>query len=505
MSNQKAKQNVVLVMSDSHTPFAMGHYGGRVSTPNLDRFAAKSARFNNCYCNSPVCGPSRFSFLTGKHVHRCGAYDNASTMAVDQPTLGHLMTAAGYRTVFVGRMHLHGADQMIGFEERPVHDWINPIDSPPDHYQEDGELKELTPSSPADGYKADHNIIKTYDDHVATVAAEVMRSHGETDQRPLFLMVGFTIPHPAVAGREEYRAAYERYMAMNLPLPAFDGNDIKELSPYMRRLMQVSGKMPWLITKQLTAEYFARVEYFDQLWGQLDQALEQSGLAANSVVIYTSDHGENMGYHGAWGKMNFHERAVRVPMFAHVPGRGSVDISETVSLVDIFPTLAEISGQSVGYPLDGKSLLPLLSGGQKPGSGEAFSEYHGYCSPCGAYMLVRDGFKYCHYNSLPPELYDLRGDPDEKENLAGRPEFQNTLCRMKERLLEIAPDPLGIERMIRENQAQRSLMDVAVRRSEPMQRQLLERIRVYREQRDEPWWDGGKTIDHYQTQFTKAR
>ena len=188
--------HLICIMSDSHAPHAMGLTGASVATPHLDAWARSAIYFPTCYSNSPVCGPSRFSFLTGRFVHQCGAYDNAATIPGDQPTMGHLLTLAGYRTVFCGRMHLHGSDQYIGFEERPVHDWINPIDSPPDCYRDDWRREDhplKVPKPTPYPYAIRDTPMITYDDDVVanSIIAQLDAVCGKNNYNFLLADPGF--------------------------------------------------------------------------------------------------------------------------------------------------------------------------------------------------------------------------------------------------------------------------------------------------------------------------
>jgi len=219
--------------------------------------------------------------------------------------------------------------------------------------------------------------------------------------------------------------------------------------------------------------------------------------------MYTSDHGENRGHKGIWGKVVFLENSARIPLLLKTPGMSSATTNDqNVSLVDVFATLAEFAGVDVPYEISGRSLLPLLRGERREPN-DAFSQYHGLYSEHSSFMLRADEFKLNVYNGdYPSELYSIVEDPRETANLSALPEYSEQMERMRRRMLEIlGADFEAVESMIRTNQSKRRFIADSVAASEIVKARLRDQIRRFREARNDPWWDGGQYMARYETQL----
>ena len=489
--------NVVIIMVEQFSAFADPRYGDcPVDTPALNRLAERSVRFAHAYCNAPVCGPSRLSFLTGRYACNVNAFDNGSELPGHIPTFAHMLNRAGYRTAMCGRMHIHGLDQHRGFEDRLCSEIINPLLCSPADFP--GPLDPIRPLEPDPGetYRPtfSDSPIYRHDEYVTRQSCDFLKKRAaDTATAPFCLVAGYLAAHTSFKLYPHLEPLYHKYLRRDdLPLPAFSRDDYQRLPEHARRQHQYLGSDDRIFSESYhrheLAWYLARVEYADRQIGRVLEALKATGLADRTAVIVTADHGENMGRHGLWGKMNFYEEAQRVPLYLAMPGvNPAATVRQAMSLVDVLPTLAELAGCEVPFPGDGTS---LLAAGRESEDRLIFSEYHGYQAPSSIYMALRSGIKYCHCLKEPCELYDLEQDPDELCNRVDDPAYADVkdalLGEIRQRV-----DMEACERRIEEYNAQRDTVHQALTNSEAHSGQARRRIADFRAERNEPWWDGG--------------
>jgi choline-sulfatase len=510
-------KNIYVIMSDQHAAAAFGAWGNKeVQTPNLDALAGNSFNFPNTYCPAPICGPSRFAFLTGRHVHRCGAYDNGSSVPYDSPTLGHLMTNAGYRSVLCGRMHIHGPEQLVGFEERPEVGWINPIHAGAAAMKPRGSFAEKSLESckgeEYDHYEIDENPIINIDDYTIEKACRTAADAEQADPRPLFMVIGLYGPHPSVRARKEYQELLEMYDKMELTVNDFSAEQLTQEHPFLREYIYLGkAELPDReYNRRMLVEYYARISYTDMLIGRFLDSLKARGEYDDALIIYCSDHGENMGIKGSWGKVTFTDNSSRIPLIVKPPGKNSrTDRKHLASLVDVFPSLADVCGMNVEYEINGNSLLPLLNEDYiepaGPPQGAVLSQFHGLYTSHSNFMLREGDYKYCRYNSMEPQLFNMADDPFECRNLAKEDKYASQVEAFDKRLIEVlGEDPEDIEVHIRDNQARRNFIAKAVGNSPIVAKRLKKRIKDFRDELDSAWWDGGEYMSRYETQFQKT-
>ncbi|HLJ17023.1 MAG TPA: choline-sulfatase [Bryobacteraceae bacterium] len=439
-TSASAPPNILLLMADQMTPFMTGPYGQRAAhTPNLDRLARSGSVFENAYCNSPLCVPSRTSMFTGRLVSKIGAFDNASEFRAEWPTWNHYLRDAGYRTAVAGKCHFIGPDQLHGFDERltdcifpasfaMLPDWrrgayLNPGTSV------QAMLRMLGPS------KWTRQL--AFDEMVFDRAIGRLREYalGKQEQ-PLFLNVSFTQPHDPFTTTRKF---LDLYKDTEIPLPK-DHGDIRKLSETYEWFVIHHGINLAHLTPERIREarlnYLAMISWVDDRVGHILDELARLGLDRNTVVIFTSDHGEMLGEHGQWSKRLLLEWSARVPLIVSAPGRlpAGKRIRGLVSLADLFPTFAELAGVKVETQLDGSSLLPLLSGTETGDGREVISEYLGEGSLEPMRMLRQKQYKYIIVNGYPPQLYDLKEDPEETRNVAGQPAYASAEKALRERI-----------------------------------------------------------------------
>ncbi len=423
--------NILILMADQLAPAFLPAYGHKVvRTPCIDKLAAEGVVFENAYCASPLCSPSRASFMAGLLPSRTRVYDNAAEFAADIPTYAHRLRRLGYRTVLSGKMHFCGPDQMHGFESRLTTD-IYPADfgwTPDwDHPDERPSWYHNMSSVTQAGLAVRTNQLD-FDDEVTFMAErEIYGKARGVDKRPLLLVASLTHPHDPYAITREYFDLY-RDEEIDMPGPAVP---VDQLDPHSRRLRQVCAMDEASLTEEQirTARraYYGEISYVDHNAGRLLKALTDTGLRDETIVIVLADHGEMLGDKGLWYKMSFYENSARVPLIVNAPGRFAPRrVCAAASLLDVTPTLVDLAGgRSAEVETDGRSLLPHLQGGSA--HDETSAEYLAEGAVAPIVMIRRGPHKYIHSPADPDQLYDLKADPGERTNLAAAPEHAQTI------------------------------------------------------------------------------
>ena len=456
-----------MIMADQLVPSALPFHGNPVTrAPAMSSLAASGVVFDAAYTASPLCSPARASLLTGLLPSRTSVYDNAAEFAAHIPTFAHYLRGAGYRTVLAGKMHFCGPDQLHGFEERLTTD-IYPADfgwtpdwDHPDHrptwYHDMSSVVDAGP------------CVRTnqldFDDEVAFAAERSLFSHVRSgDERPFCYVVSFTHPHDPFAIPHRW---WDLYQDKDIPLPrAGTAGPDGSLHPHEQRLRAVCAMDGVQITDaQIRAArraYYGAISYFDDHVARLLAVLRETDRLDNTVVVITSDHGEMLGERGAWYKMSFYEGAARVPLIVWSPqlfpaGR----VPTPVSTMDLLPTMADLAQcRDVVGPLDGRSLLPHLSG--RPDRDEAVAEYLAEGAIAPMVMIRRGRHKFIHSPTDPDQLFDLASDPDEHVNLADDPAWAPLADEFRG---EIAArwDLPGLDRAVRLSQQRRRAVRAAL-------------------------------------------
>lgn len=440
--------NIVVVLSDEHAASTAGCYGHpTVRTPNLDRLSDQGLTYDNAYCASPMCVPSRLSLLSGRYVHEIGAWDNG---VIPDPatyrTWAHHLRPAGYECVLAGRTHFNGPDRLLGFDARLSDDldfWVDHSGRPPRRTPDwrRASNSHVSECGPGDHVHTHHDVTTT--DLAVDFLTERARRRPGSD--PFLLYVGYMHPHFPLLAPEEYAS---RYDPADVELPPTWQEPIETQHPVIAQLrkgFRNDEPIPEALARQATASYWALVTHLDHQLGRLLAAVDD-----DTVVLYTSDHGEMAGHHGIWQKQCFYEPAVRVPLILRTPGGRPARVGESVSQVDVLPTLLDLAGLEPRPDLPGRSLLdPPLP------DRAVFSEYHAQGMVRGGFMLRKGRYKYCAYAGDEPQLFDLDTDPDERTDLAGDPEYAAVRADLHRELLRIA-DPVAVDTRAQSDQAERS-------------------------------------------------
>ncbi len=424
--------HIVVVMADQLAPHFVGAYGHKIAkTPHIDALASRGMRFDAAYCNSPLCAPSRFSFMSGQLVSRISAYDNASEFRASVPTFAHYLKALGYRTCLSGKMHFVGPDQMHGFQDRVTTD-IYPADFAwtPDWEAHDERIDKWyhNMQTVKESGVAVATFQTDYDDEVEFAARRWLIDRGRDsaagDTSPFCLVASFIHPHDPYVAKPEFWQLYE-----DLPIDLPESLPLERHDPFSRRVMDGIEASVIPLTddevRRARRAYLANVSYFDSKVGAIVKALKDTNQIENTLIIVTADHGDMLGERGLWYKMTFFEQSARVPLVFAGPGVAQGVARNACSLVDLLPTFLEVAGgtpEMLGEPIDGRSLMPLARGEAAP-EDEAIAEYCAEMTPWPVFMIRRGALKYIHCDVDPPQLYDLERDPDERNNLIGDPSY----------------------------------------------------------------------------------
>jgi choline-sulfatase len=457
--------NILLLLSDEHSFRYLGHVpeceGGEagVHTPALDRLAATGTVFTDAYCQMPLCTPSRISLLCGREVRGCGAWNNESVLRPELDTLPRALGRAGYATCLVGKMHLGGTSQFAGFQHRPYgdltgrcgHQW-EPIRAPATG------MRERT--STAVGVTSLPESLMQEEVVVSESQAWLREQRHARPDQPWMLCASFSRPHfPLTAPRRWI----DRYPAESVPPPRFAaGGDAWDhpMSVGLRKGFR-SEEIDAAECQRARACYRACVSYLDEILGGMLLRLGADGLLENTVIVYTTDHGEMAGEHGVWWKNGWYEGCTRVPLIVSTPAqrRGAQPprkVRTPVALLDLFPTFCGFAGMPIPKDLDGADLSPAVLGAAEPPARPIVCDSLNPRWGAGTeFRSVRRGrFKYVRFRDAAPLCFDLVDDPGEQRNLLVRgvpPQYQDevaTLARFADESMDF--EIAGEERTVRD-------------------------------------------------------
>lgn len=448
--------NILIIMSDEHSHQAMGCSGHPiVKTPVLDRLAGEGTIFTNCYTPSPLCVPGRASFFTSRYVHQLGTWDNSTPYDGCVKGISHYLSEQGFSLSSFGKWDFHPEGCYEGLEAE-----LFGVRKKPDIealFRETGRVRPNTEKRFRDMGVRDK---LSHDEQVRDAAIRWLRNHHE-GEKPWVLYLGFTQPHFPFYVKKEFwdyyrgtlketpSVAKEPFTSLNEPLSAlrchFRGDAADDE-----------------IIRMAHEGYYAAISELDDNVGRVLATLEEEGLAHDTLVIYTSDHGEQLGHHGLWWKCCMFEESVHVPLIMRGPGiKKGGEVETLVSLVDIFPTLCQALALAAPANTVGRSLWNLAVGEADVARDDfVFSEYHAHGMPVGMYMIRWRNWKYVHYVGYRPQLFDLAGDPEESCDLAGL-ELDNStrgdiirevMAECEKRLYSVC-DPQAVDRRAKGFQA----------------------------------------------------
>ena len=461
--------NVVVCLTDQLRPFEIGCYGNPVvRTPHIDRLASDGFRFEIGVTNSPVCSPARATVLSGQYARTCaGSIRNVGSIGTQRtrlldPTLPEILAQAGYSTGHVGKWHAHVDPFLLGFDYA-----YYPVEIPHRYY---GRAMREAVREPGQ-LTTDTGIETVVEGFMPQAASDKMREYIRANRnRPFFLNYWVSPPHmPIGPGNlpRKYVGMYGRDDVVRREnVYDSEGNLFRDdwwFKVYTKwdYFWRTRGGAPdapgdtlpdGFDLRDLTAYYYGAVTCTDELIGELMAALEENGIADNTIIVLSADHGELLGNHGTYNKDRLYEEAIRVPMIYRCPNgfRPSETASQVASNVDIAPTILDACGIPVPTYMQGQSLLPVLRGDRASLDRDyAFVEAAGYQGVSYAMPYSMMGIRTpSHKYGIEVEeddrtirddaavFHDLRSDPYELDNLAGRPMQADVADRLRATLTE---------------------------------------------------------------------
>jgi len=448
------KPNILFLLSDEHGFRYMGYMpeeeGGEVvNTPNFDILAKKGTVFTDVYCQMPLCTPSRMCMFTGREVRNCGAWKNGVYLRPEIPTLPKTLEQHGYETCFIGKYHLGGSNQFGGFKHRPYGDLTG---------KGGHQVEAITESREGKAGRTKNAGITEFPESllqeniVCNETISFLREHKHKHpDKPYFLCASFSRPHfPLTAPKRHF----DRYWPKKVSEPKVGatGDAYKHpMSIAMRKGFEVE-RINYEEMMKARAAYFACVSFLDEIIGDLIVRLEKEGLLENTIIVYTSDHGEMAGEHGVWWKHGWYEACTRVPLIISLPEQRSGKMQPErfrtpVALIDLYPTLCGLTGCEPEKELDGIDLSEGILGnksipGDRPVICDNLFDRWGEGTE---FRMVRLGdYKCVAFRNAPPLMFDLKNDPMEQHNIVNSED--STIVSMREKFEKYISESMDFEK-----------------------------------------------------------
>jgi arylsulfatase len=457
--DHQGRPNVVFIITDQQrfdTIAALGYH--HVDTPNLDRLVREGTTFTHTYVSAPSCSPSRSSLFTGVYPHSLGVLRNEDLW---QHSWVEQLAESGYHCVNVGKMHTHPWETSLGFHERTVVE-NKDRDHPSVPFYHDQWDKALWSHGLTKPTRSVHRRKPDYQERLGAFEWELpddlhsdnfVGAHARwwlesyPGDEPFFLQVGFPGPHPPYDPVSRHLDAYRD---RQVPLPVRSRSDLDNQPDALKELRQhhqdndhdsivhLADPTDAQSARQ-RRHYLANVTQIDEQIGLIRYALEARGVLNNTVIIFTSDHGDCLGDHGHSQKWTMYDPSVRVPAIVWAPGRVAADqqVDALTAMMDLGPTVLEFAGLEVPHWMEAQSLMPALRGEEWAGRQYVFSEHARDMILTGTELMtmVRDErWKYVEFvDSDQGQLFDLRSDPQEQRSLWAAPDYSDA-GRAKERL-----------------------------------------------------------------------
>jgi choline-sulfatase len=440
------RPNLLVILSDQHQARAMSCAGHPVvRTPNLDALAERGTRFTNAYTPSPICVPARASFATGQYVHDISLWDNAMPYTGTPRGWGHALQDKGVRVESIGKLHYRNDGDDTGFDVQhiPMHvaDGVGMVWG---SIRREGERVynkhvRMMGDTVGPGESSYTRYDQAVTDRTCDWLAEVKGS-----EAPWCLYVGLVAPHHPLIAPQEF---YDLYPLDKLPPDKLRPRDGYKQHPWIEKTADAMvGEEGWKDEEErrvAIASYYGLTSYLDHNVGRIVEALKATGQYDNTTIIYSSDHGENLGVRGLWGKMNMYEESAAIPLIVAPAPSSEVVFPEKVgtaaSLLDISETIIDHFDASLPGERPGKSLYEIAMT-REDLDRAVFSEYHAIGAVSGAFMVRKGDLKLIEYVGFEPELFDLAADPEETTNQAQNPAYADRLAAMQAELRKIC-DP----------------------------------------------------------------
>jgi arylsulfatase A-like enzyme len=444
------RPNVLFIAIDDQNDWigALGH--PLAKTPHMDRLARRGTVFLNAHCQAPLCNPSRTSLMLGLRPTTTGIYGLAPWFRTldelkDRVTLPQHFKAHGYRTLTTGKVYHGGGSGQQRAKEFDAWGPAGGAGARP-------EKKLIGPTPMGDNPLMDWGVFPHQDEdkgdyHVASWAIEQITTASK--DQPFFLAAGFFLPHVPCYATQKWFDLYPDDDSLLPPVKAEDRDDTPRFSWYLHwklpepRLTWVREHHQW---RNLVRSYLACTSFVDAQIGRLIKALEEAGLAENTIIVLWGDHGWHLGEKGITGKNTLWERSTRVPLIFSGPGvtRGG-RCMQPAELLDIYPTLIDLCGLASRTDLEGISLVPQLKNAGTKRERPAITSHNQ-----GNHGIRSQRWRYIRYADDSEELYDMVNDPNEWTNLAGKPEYVSVMAEHRSWLpkIDVPPAPNSAHRVL---------------------------------------------------------
>ncbi len=447
----KKRPNILFICSDQHS-FKYNGYAGHpvVRTPNLDRLSEEGITFEDAYSASPVCVPGRAGLMTGMYPSDVGSYGNSTVWDGSYPVWGSYFENNGYHTQAYGKLDLDDTLPMGFSTDRSAnghkhHPDITSLFRMPLIYRV-GEREGI------DGKGTRSSGM--HDSLVTENAIHFIEKASDKHDRPWMLYLGYIMPHPPFSALKKY---FDEYYPDHVDMPEVNEEELDNLSlvyQELRHFKRIATPINKEKIRRARAAYYAMITELDDRIGQVIGALKASGQYGNTIIIYTSDHGESLGEHGLWYKNNLYDCAIRIPLIITGPGipEGKrVDIP--VSQIDLAPTMLQHAGITKPPYLRGKTLDRFFSQGHNHENNVVYAENHSEGNCTGSFMIRKGNWKYIWFKDYDDLLFNLESDPGETVNLSQKPEYAGVLSEMNDILYGLVdPDKITADAFRKQKQ-----------------------------------------------------
>ena len=453
---KKRDKNLIIIMSDEHQGRALGCIGHPfVKTPNLDKLANNGMVFSNAYTSCPICVPARASFATGLPVHKNRLWDNAMPYYGQKPSWGHSLQSRNVPVESIGKLHYRSQEDNDGFDEKHIPMMVvNGVGMVWGSIRRENDRKKVFRDERMLGTYIGPGTSKytEYDEAVVSKTIKWLENKKKNNAtKPWCLYIGLVAPHFPLVVPQKYFDMYPRETLPDIKLDPYRGYKMHAWISKQNELRNSNNQFKNEEEKWAAiSAYFGLCSFLDDNIGKIVTSVTENGFLDNTTIIYTSDHGDNVGARGLWGKSNFYEESCSIPLILSGPKIKKGICKTPVTLMDISETIVDHFSCESPNNGPGESIYKIADATYN-NERIAFSEYHASSSISGAYMIRKGRWKYIYYVGFEPELFDLENDPDELSDLSQKSEFIDICNELKRDLYNIC-DPEVMNKLAFEDQ-----------------------------------------------------
>ena len=433
-------ENLIIIMSDEHQAKALGSVNHPfVKTPNLDKLASNGINFTNAYTPCPICVPARASFATGLPVHKNRLWDNAMPYYGQLPSWGHMLQKVDVSVESIGKLHYRAQDDDDGFDQKHIPMMVyKGVGMVWGSIRREHERKTRDQRMLGEYIGPGTSNYTDYDEAVVSQTIKWLENKSKDNNKKAWcLYVGLVAPNFPLVVPQEF---YDMYPHKILPETKLNPKDGYIQHPWIKKQKELRNDENDFKNEEerwaAIASYFGLCSFLDYNIGKIIDKVSECGFLDNTTIIYTSDHGDNVGARGLWGKSNMYEESAAIPLIVSSPKIKPTKCDTPVSLLDLTETIVDHFGAKSPNNGPGESLYHIANNSPDE-TRIIFSEYHASSSVSGAYMIRKSNWKYIYYEGFEPELFDLENDPEEINDLSKDPKYLNILVELEKDLQNI--------------------------------------------------------------------